>query len=147
MSGRKRSGILQSHLPSFPPRTILFCGDWLRTQYYHYSSLWGKIWRFSSCNMFSYAYVLTLIRMWSVFKKLRGHNSNPFHSFFSLPVSRVSQMPPPLFWLLPTGSRILVPWPGVEPVLPAMEPQSLDHQGSSTVSFLVPWKLKDTCPS
>ena len=47
--------------------------------------------------MFSYAYVLTLIHMWSVFKKLQGHNSNPFHSFFSLPVNRVSQMLPLCF--------------------------------------------------
>ena len=43
----------------------------------------------------------------------------------------------------PTACGILVSWPGVEPMTPAMEGQPLDHQGSPT-AVIIPSNITGT---
>ena len=43
------------------------------------------------------------------------------------------------FWLLPEASGILVPWPGIEPMFPPLEMQSLNHWTLRKVPLSSPW--------
>ena len=47
--------------------------------------------------------------------------------------------PLPSFWLCHPACGILVPWPGIEPMHPAMEVWSLNHRTAREVPLLLQW--------
>ena len=49
-----------------------------------------------------------------------------------------------LFFFLGAACRILVPWPGIKPVPPAMEAQSLNHWTTREVPQISPFHRKNT---